>query len=147
MFSVIIWSRLDVVAAREGCDSGAKEWRAESAAFWLGSLRRLESIAEGGIASVGGEGSRIVSSDGGRSKVCHVWLSFCNLQGQSISDTTDRVCLHAHLAICSSSSRIFARFAKFLGLDFGATDGGVNSLLSNQSDKLDLVEKSFSSCD
>ena len=39
------------------------------------------------------------------------------------------------------------RFDKFLGLALGATGGGVDSLLSNQSDRLDFVEKSFNSCD
>lgn len=40
-----------MVAARDGCESeGTKECSADKAAFWLGSVRRLESIAEGVIA-------------------------------------------------------------------------------------------------
>ena len=51
----------------------------------------------------------------------------------------------AYRAICCSNSSILARLERFFGLALGAAGGGVDSLLSNQSDNPDFVENSFSS--
>lgn len=69
--------------ATEGWEgSDVKEMRLERAAFWLGSVRRVESIAEGVMGCEGsGVGSRRALSAGGRRRDCHVWLSACNLFG------------------------------------------------------------------
>ena len=75
MFSLNFSSRFDIIAARDGWESDAKEWRAERAAFWLGSVRRLESIAEGATGSAERETSWRALSGGGRRRDCHVWLS------------------------------------------------------------------------